>query len=80
MSELIRRPGGIVSLAPAGTRRIQAPPTRASIKEVCRKCGRPFDGSGTIIERFSDSGALVWAEHENCRRPTTDYLAPWRLP
>jgi hypothetical protein len=54
--------------------------SRSSSSRTCRRCGRPLDGSGTVVQRFSNSGALVWAEHENCRRPTTDYLAPWRLP
>jgi hypothetical protein len=54
--------------------------SRSTSFRTCRRCGRPFDDSGTVVQRFSNSGALIWAEHKNCRRPTTDYLALWRLP
>jgi hypothetical protein len=62
---------------PAGGRRSQAP-------QLCRRCGKPTEGDGTVVQRFADSGALVWAEHAECHSGTVrDWLAPqpeWRLP
>jgi hypothetical protein len=83
VSEIVRRPGGTVSLVPA-SRRLQTRVKRAAAPTHCRWCGRSTSNQRGVVEHFDYSpGGVHWAEHAACTPKQKDWLAPepsWRLP